>query len=537
MGVKRRYKKKCLGIIICIVSTCFTILLWLIVTGKMTSKPKNVMVISNRQKIRPIPDLQKLTPQDAPEYRLWHLDLKGAPPKISYIEKVLKLVKSAGATGVLVEWEDMFPFSGKIANFSAKNAYNIVEVKKLYKVINDLELLYIPLVQSLGHLEYVLKQQTWRHLRESDNMPAEACPSNPETMSLVLEAIRQIVDLTPSAVLHIGADEVFNLGKCPKCLQSGKSSLSLYVNYIKNLAKTIKDTWSLRILIWDDMIRSTPTHLVKELTDLVEPVVWAYGENVLQLLPPLVIQNHMQNFPNVWMGAAFKGAFGPTEVMPNAHRHSGNTVAWSEISKIFNRYSGPKINGMIITGWSRYDHFATLCELLPPSIPSLIFTMIVATTGQINEDTIDTLHNLLKCSPKVYLAPSRDPHLWAARDCHFEGSDISRFLHRYVTLKTELHKLSDLVEEKEGWFTSYNFVHRFSSPIKNLKISDELKNHKYEIDYLKTEISKIFPKYFDNFTITEWQEQHLKPLDEKITFMIHKTEILLSQSVWPRRPL
>ena len=30
---------------------------------------------------------------------------------------------------------------------------------------------------------------------------------------------------------------------------------------------------------------------------------------------------------------------------------------------------------MILTGWSRYDHFLSLCELLPYSIPSMAFSL------------------------------------------------------------------------------------------------------------------------------------------------------------------
>jgi hypothetical protein len=30
---------------------------------------------------------------------------------------------------------------------------------------------------------------------------------------------------------------------------------------------------------------------------------------------------------------------------------------------------------MILTGWSRYDHFLSLCELLPYSIPSMAFSI------------------------------------------------------------------------------------------------------------------------------------------------------------------
>ena len=41
-----------------------------------------------------------------------HLDLKGAPPKPSYIIACLEYFALWGASGVVIEWEDMLPFDG-----------------------------------------------------------------------------------------------------------------------------------------------------------------------------------------------------------------------------------------------------------------------------------------------------------------------------------------------------------------------------------------------------------------------------------------
>ena len=49
-----------------------------------------------------------------PRRRVVHLDLKGAPPKLTYFKNLFPLFASAGATTVLIEYEDMFPFKGDI---------------------------------------------------------------------------------------------------------------------------------------------------------------------------------------------------------------------------------------------------------------------------------------------------------------------------------------------------------------------------------------------------------------------------------------
>jgi hexosaminidase len=117
--------------------------------------------------------------------KVFHLDLKGAPPKMDYLINVLPLIRNAGANAILVEYEDMFPFWGRLKNISARNSYTRDEVKTFLKLAIDLKMEVIPLVQTFGHMEYVLKLAEFQHLRELDNFPQEICPSKNESFKLI----------------------------------------------------------------------------------------------------------------------------------------------------------------------------------------------------------------------------------------------------------------------------------------------------------------------------------------------------------------
>jgi hypothetical protein len=63
--------------------------------------------------------------------KIVHLDLKGMPPLISYYEKLFPLLRRLGVTGILVEYEDMFPFHGPLAPIANKRAYSRKEIGRL----------------------------------------------------------------------------------------------------------------------------------------------------------------------------------------------------------------------------------------------------------------------------------------------------------------------------------------------------------------------------------------------------------------------
>ncbi|KAG9331145.1 hypothetical protein JZ751_019965 [Albula glossodonta] len=106
-----------------------------------------------------------------PPLRVVHLDLKGAAPKITYLEQIFPLFSSLGATGVLLEYEDMFPYDGELKVFRSPYAYSVEDIRTIRDLAQRSNLQIIPLVHVFGHLEFVLKHEQYHSLREVADYP------------------------------------------------------------------------------------------------------------------------------------------------------------------------------------------------------------------------------------------------------------------------------------------------------------------------------------------------------------------------------
>ena len=157
--------------------------------------------------------------------RIVHLDLKGAPPKIQYLLRIVPLIRQWGATGILVEYEDSFPFRDELSFISRKCCYTSEDIRALQDVIRTEGMEFIPLIQTFGHLEYVLKHKEHAYLREVRENPMSICPSNDDSMPLIKSLIEQIMgEHEGLGFIHIGGDEVRNLGSPLNCLGLGYSN-------------------------------------------------------------------------------------------------------------------------------------------------------------------------------------------------------------------------------------------------------------------------------------------------------------------------
>ena len=113
------------------------------------------------------------------------------------------LVREAGATAILMEYEDMFPFWGTLRNISAKNAYSQRDVQNLQKWAMQNDLIVIPLVQTFGHMEFVLKLDEFKDLREVPIYPQSICPSQDRSWTIIQEMIDQVSARIPNVLLKV----------------------------------------------------------------------------------------------------------------------------------------------------------------------------------------------------------------------------------------------------------------------------------------------------------------------------------------------
>ncbi|KAF7272012.1 hypothetical protein GWI33_015180 [Rhynchophorus ferrugineus] len=480
------------------------------------------------------------TPTMVISERIVHLDLKGAPPKISYYPKLFPLLRKLGATGILIEYEDMFPYHGTLLkNIPAHNAYSLQDIQTINTLAKYNNLKVIPLIQTFGHLEFLLKLDEFKDYREVWNYPSAICPSYEKTLILMQTMIEQVIDAHPdSDMIHIGSDEVFHIGSCQRCrkymIDNHKTKSELYLGHIGSVIKMIKNIHpSMKILAWDDHFRllNYTNIMQSRLGSDFEPVVWQYRKDVYDELGPSLWNMYVKAFPNVWAASAFKGAIGSNKYVSDVNHYVQNHRSWISVMK----EHGKKVHfqGIILTGWQRYDHFAVLCELLPVGMPSLAMSLrllIGHKDSLIGPPT--EVARILDCSQPYGLIGSA----FGSPKCRFPGGEILEYAIHLHQLQQEY---DEIIEDSrvKGWLNGYNIAHSFSNSQYVKSVLMPLGKIRNELQFIKDNMSRAMREVYDKYTISEWIETYIKPFEEQVKVLWKAKQDLLKLESWPRRPL
>ncbi|VDM13484.1 unnamed protein product [Wuchereria bancrofti] len=166
--------------------------------------------------------------------KIVHFDLKGAPPTLKYYKKIFPLLKEMKVDGILMEYEDMFPYWNELSVLKRTIAYSKTILKAILELASNNNLEVIPLVQTFGHMEFVLKHSKYSIYREDMFKHDTICPSDEGSWHLITEMLTQIRIMHPNAKrIHIGADEVYTIGQDIRCINRRMESLSFTVDHLK----------------------------------------------------------------------------------------------------------------------------------------------------------------------------------------------------------------------------------------------------------------------------------------------------------------
>ncbi|XP_052749908.1 hexosaminidase D-like [Galleria mellonella] len=444
--------------------------------------------------------------------RIVHLDLKGAPLKIPYLEQVLLNAKSWGATGILIEWEDTFPYSGELidigslTNCNRDNMYSLQEVIYILKFAKETGLDVIQLIQTIGHMEFVLKHPAFERFREVPLSPSVLCPSKPGAQSLVQMMLDQALQVQPDAkYLHIGADEAWHLAECMDCqiaIQTKECKIreSLYLEHIQSVALFLKQKRpDLTVLIWDDMLRPVNFEILKsyKLGELVQPVVWDYNTVEYFRLDPLMWSMYAQLFPQVWAASAYKGASGSNKMVAPVSRYVSNHEAWSKELETYS--STVNFGGIFLTGWSRYDHYATLCELLPISLPSLACCLkVLCKTNDLSNELL--VNEMLPVE-------------------QWPGEQLAFLIRLFDSLRERCRLyLSDSM--LETWMNSWQLEHNYINPVKLQEVAFKTNILLTEIVQIKNDLTAHLMNVTGQRTVQEWIETNVTPVANELAKLL-----------------
>lgn len=195
----------------------------------------------------------KITDKPDADFRAIHIDLKHHLDKEKYMYQILERMAYYKLNAVIVEFEDKLGYES-VPVIASPNALSIEEWKAWSSYAHQLNIEVSPLIQGIGHADYILKHAEYQSLREDSTSDWICCPSNEEYYKVQFGLYDDAIKATPyGKYVHVGGDEVGSLGICSICKAKNKTILEHQLEWLRRVARHIVSKGRIPIF-WDDMV-------------------------------------------------------------------------------------------------------------------------------------------------------------------------------------------------------------------------------------------------------------------------------------------
>lgn len=146
------------------------------------------------------------------------------------------------------------------------------EVRLFLSYARELGLEIVPEVQSLGHVQFLTYAypelaeidehgKYTEDERKEDPRPSVFydhcyCPSLPRSLEVIKDLFDEIIEVVrPERYVHIGHDEVYHIGVCPRCKDRDPSDI--FADHVNEIYKHVTKK-GYKVMMWADMLHSPP---------------------------------------------------------------------------------------------------------------------------------------------------------------------------------------------------------------------------------------------------------------------------------------
>ena len=157
-------------------------------------------------------------------------------------------------------------------------------MKEFLDYVRSFGISVIPEIQSLGHVQYLTQafpeiaeidpeaEKKKIDTRAEDAKPNEFyyhsyCPSNPKSYEILFDIIDEVIEVfKPEEYVHMGHDEVYQLGVCPVCKK--KDAAKLYSDDVIKIYNYLKEK-GMKMILWADMIQPVTHYASRPAIDMI----------------------------------------------------------------------------------------------------------------------------------------------------------------------------------------------------------------------------------------------------------------------------
>ncbi|NXY79146.1 HEXDC Hexosaminidase, partial [Glareola pratincola] len=365
------------------------------------------------------------------------------------------------------------------------------DVERIQQLAELHKLEVVPLVQTFGHVEFILKHEKYQHLREVERFPNSFNPHVPDTLVLLKSILSQVIEKHGrSTWIHIGADEVFHLGEgmdSKNWMSHNRGDMgTMYLKHIKEVLSFITTQYrGRRALMWDDMLRKISVGALR-------------GE-----------AGDGSGGTRAGVSAVLVRVATPAGVLPSGRQEPTPGPAGTRVS---GEHEEPQASSC---HWHQYDHYSVLCELLPVGIPSLAICLQTLVNGGFTEETkrkvLDTLG---------FQSMELEQSTCEGRGA-FPGAEIYHMVEQVNGhLKESILKALEEESAIKGWFSPYHRKRQFGNP-RNMESfgSKVLKLHEDWESFVRDLRAHLERVYFPD-TVEEWMEENINPYLDQLRALV-----------------